>query len=459
MGKTLYDKIWDSHVVEEKDDGTTLLYVDRHLMHEITTPMAYEDMDANGYTPRNANKALAVEDHCTYTKDIDRPIEDPIARKELEYHKEHVKKFGIEFHSCGSLHGGVCHAVAPELGFSMPGVTLTQGDSHTATHGAMGAMAFGTGTTEIEHVLVTQTILQKKMKNMKITINGKLPKYSTGKDVILYVIGKIGTKGGTGYAVEFTGDVIKNLGMDERLTISNMAIEGGARVGLIAPDEKTFDYIKGASWSPKGDMWDKAVAYWKTLKSDVDAKWDKEYTFEGADIIPQVTWGTSPEDEFGIDGVVPEAKDDTKKRALEYIGVKSGQKIEGLKIDRVFIGACTNGRLQDFRDAAEILKGKKIANGVKAIAVPGTNYIKQRAEKEGLDKIFLDAGFEWRWAGCSMCLAMNDDIAGDGERVASTSNRNFENRQGKGALTHLMSPVMAAAAAVKGYITDVRKGV
>ncbi|MDR0423615.1 MAG: 3-isopropylmalate dehydratase large subunit [Rickettsiales bacterium] len=454
-GKTLYDKIWESHVVEEKGDGTTLLYVDRHLMHEITPPVAYEDMDLNGYKPRNPSKALAVEDHVTHTKDISKPYADEIAREELEYHREHLNKYGIEFHPAGSLHGGICHAVAPELGFAMPGVTLTQGDSHTATHGAMGALAFGTGTTEIEQVLVTQTVTQRKMKNMKIVINGDLPRHSTGKDIILYVIGKIGTKGGTGYAVEFMGDTIENLSMDGRLTVSNMGIEAGARVNLIAPDEKTFAYIKGAPWSPKGEMWDKAVAYWKTLKSDVDAKWDAEYEFNAEDIVPQITWGTSPEDVIPIDGVVPDVGEN-KKRALEYIGIKSGDKIEGLKVDRVFIGACTNGRLDDLKAAAEVLKGRKVADGVKAIVVPGTNFIKKQAEDLGIAQIFIDAGFEWRWAGCSLCLGMNEDRANGVQRIVSTSNRNFENRQGDGARTHLVSPAMAAIAAVTGKITDIR---
>jgi 3-isopropylmalate/(R)-2-methylmalate dehydratase large subunit len=451
-GKTIYDKIWDSHIVDTKDDGTTLLYVDRHLMHEVTNPQAFEDIEINKYTIRHPEKSLAVEDHNTHTKDIERPIIDPVSKIQLEKIKENTKKYNIEFHACGTLHGGVCHAVAPEMAFVLPGTVLICGDSHTATHGALGAMAFGTGTSEVEHVLVTQTILQKKMKNMRITITGKLPKYSTAKDVILYIIGKIGTGGATNYAVEFAGDVIQDMSMDGRMTISNMAIEGGARVGIIAPDEKTFEFLKDKPWSPKGEMWNRAVEYWKTLKSDGDAIFDKEYTFRGEDIVPQVSWGTSPEDEFAIDGIIP----NTKEKALEYMGLKAGDRIEGLRIDRVFIGACTNGRLEDLRAGAEILKGKKIAPHVKAIVVPGTNYIKKQAEEEGLDEIYKNAGFEWRWAGCSMCLGMNEDRAGNKERVASTSNRNFENRQGKGARTHLMSPYMAAVAAIAGYITDVR---
>ncbi|GMO56843.1 MAG: 3-isopropylmalate dehydratase large subunit [Rickettsiales bacterium] len=452
-GKTLYDKIWDSHIVEMKEDGTYLLYIDRHLMHEVTSPQAFEDIELNKYGVRHPSKIIAVEDHCTHTKDIERPISDPIAKIQLEKVKENTEKYGIEFHPCGSLHGGVCHAVAPEMGFVLPGTTLICGDSHTATHGALGAIAFGTGTSEVEHVYVTQTIIQKKMQNMRITINGKLPKYSSAKDVILYIIGKIKTSGGTNCAIEFAGDVIRDMGMDGRMTISNMAIEGGARVGIIAPDEKTFAYLKDKPWSPKGEMWDKAVEYWNTLKSDDDAKFDKEFTFNGEDIMPQVTWGTSPEDVIGIDDVIP----DTKPNALKYIDLKAGDKIEGTKIDMVFIGACTNGRLDDLRSASDILKGKKIAPNVKAIVVPGTNYIREQAEKEGIAQIFKDAGFEWRWAGCSMCLGMNEDRADNGERVASTSNRNFENRQGKGAKTHLMSPAMAATAAINGRISDVRK--
>ena len=456
-GKTLYDKIWDAHLIETSNDGTSLIYIDRHLIHEVTSPQAFESITQNKYKVRHPEKILAVADHNTPTKDIDKPIKNEESRIQLETLKKNTALYGIDYHPLGSKHNGICHVIAPDLGFTLPGTTFVCGDSHTATHGAFGAIAFGIGTSEVEHVLGTQTLLQKKSKNMRITVNGKLPSHSTAKDIILYIIGKIGTAGGTGHAIEYAGDVFKNMSMEGRMTVCNMTIEAGARIGMVAPDQKTFDYIKGKPKAPKGDLWDKAVAYWQTLKTDDDAKFDKEYSFNAEDIIPQVTWGTSPEDVIPITGIVPEAANDTKKRALEYMELTEGTKITDVKIDRVFIGSCTNGRIEDLRAAAAIVKDKRISDNVKAMVVPGSMLVKLMAEQEALDKIFKDAGFEWRSPGCSMCLAMNDDKAEPGERVASTSNRNFEGRQGRSVRTHLMSPAMAAAAAITGHLTDVRE--
>jgi len=456
MKKTLYDKIWDAHVVEDQGSGSALIYIDRHLIHEVTSPQAFSGLRAENRKMRAPQKTLATADHNTPTKDIDKPITNEESRHQLAELTKNIKEYGIEFYPLGSPENGVIHVIGPEAGFTLPGVTLVCGDSHTATHGAFGAMAFGIGTSEVEHVFATQTLTQKKMKNMRITVNGTLKKGVEPKDVILYIIGKIGTAAGTGYVVELAGDVFKKMSMDGRMTVSNMAIEAGARIGIIAPDETTFNYLKGKPKSPKGEQWDKAVSYWKTLKSDEVAKFDKEYFFAAEDIKPCVTWGTSPEDVVFTDGVVPEPANQSKARALEYAGLKPGMKISDIKIDKVFIGSCTNGRIEDLRSAAAVLKGKKIASWVSGLVVPGSGLIKRQSEKEGLDKIFKSAGLEWREPGCSMCLGMNDDKLNPGERCVSTSNRNFEGRQGRGSRTHLASPSTAAASAIKGYITEAK---
>lgn len=462
--RTLYQKIWDNHIVDVQEDGTNLLYIDRHIVHEVTSPQAFEALELAGRKVKRPKATLAISDHNTPTKDLDKPIENEASRIQLEALTANAKKFGITHHDMGDIENGVCHVVAPEQGFVLPGATLVCGDSHTATHGSFGAMAFGIGTSEVEHVLATSTILQKQMKNMRINVEGALPTGVTAKDVILHIIGVIGTAGATGYAVEFAGGTIRSMTMEERMTVCNMSIEAGGRVGLIEPDETTFEYIKGRPLSPKGANWEMAVAEWSRLKSDPDAVFDKEIDINANDIVPQVTWGTSPEDVIPVTGTVPSPDDAPNaekakavQRALDYIGLNAGDKIAGTKIDRVFIGSCTNGRMQDLREAAKIVKGHKVANHVNAMVVPGSGIVKELAEGEGLDEIFLEAGFEWREPGCSMCLAMNPDKLEPGERCASTSNRNFEGRQGRGGRTHLMSPSMAAAAAIKGEITDVRK--
>lgn len=464
MAKTLYDKVFDAHIVENQKDGTSLLYVDRHLIHEVTSPQAFEGIRLAKRKIRQPEKVLAVADHNTPTKDIDKPIKNEASKKQLETLEKNTKEFGIEYFGLGDKNNGVCHIVGPELGFTLPGVTMVCGDSHTATHGAFGSIAFGIGTSEVEHVLATQTILQNKMKNMRINVNGKLQKGVYAKDIALYIIGLIGTAGGTGFAIEYAGDTIENLSMEGRMTICNLTIEAGARVGMIAPDETTFEYIKSKPKSPKGENWEKAVSYWKSLKSDENAVFDKEINIDASKISPQVTWGTSPEDVISIEENVPSvssAKSQDKKnamqRALGYIGLNEKQPIKGTKIDKVFIGSCTNGRIEDLIEAAKIAEGKKVASNVGAIVVPGSGLVRRKAQELGLDKIFIEAGFEWRQPGCSMCLAMNNDRLKSGERCASTSNRNFEGRQGRGGRTHLVSPAMAAAAAIKGEITDVRE--
>jgi len=445
--QTLYDKLFAAHVVAETEGGP-LLYIDRHLIHEVTSPQAFAGLKAKGRKLHDKSRVLATADHNTPTKNLDKSAGAESAAQ-LAALSANVKEHGIEFYPLGSERNGVIHVIGPEAGFTLPGATLVCGDSHTATHGAFGALAFGIGTSEVEHVFATQTLPQKKMKNMRIAVGGKLNKNVAAKDVILHIISKIGTAAGTGYAVEFAGDVFKNMSMDGRMTVCNMAIEAGARVGLVAPDETTFAWLKNTPKAPKGKDWDKAVEYWKTLKTDDGARFDKEYSFDGADIKQMVTWGTSPEDAVSVDGVVPDAK----PRALEYMDLKPGTKISDIKIDKIFIGSCTNGRIEDLRAAAEVLKGKKIAPWVSGLVVPGSNLIKKQAEAEGLDKIFTSAGLEWRWAGCSMCLGMNEDRLAPGQRCVSTSNRNFEGRQGRGSRTHLASPRTAAASAVKGYIT------
>ena len=464
MPKTLYDKIWDEHLVYERQDGTSLLYVDRHLIHEVTSPQAFEGLRLGKRKVRKPNLNLAVADHNVPTTDRSKGIDDKESKIQVDALRNNCKEFGIEFFDMNDKRHGIVHIIGPEQGFTQPGTVIVCGDSHTATHGAFGALAFGVGTSEVEHVLATQTLIQKKSKNFRLIVNGKLSIGVTAKDVILKIIGTIGTAGGTGFVVEFTGDVIKNLSIEERMTVCNMTIEGGARAGLIEPDKKTFEYLKGKPMSPKHSNWNKALEYWSNLKSDDDCKFDKEVVIKGEDIVPQVTWGTSPQDVVPVNGFVPnpdQEKDKDRKvameRSLNYMGLQPNTKITDIKIDKVFIGSCTNGRIQDLREAAKLLKDKKIAKHVNAIVVPGSGLVKGQAEEEGLDKIFKNSGFEWREPGCSMCLAMNADKLNPKERCASTSNRNFEGRQGRGGRTHLVSPAMAVAAAINGHLSDVRK--
>ncbi|WP_163848674.1 3-isopropylmalate dehydratase large subunit [Pseudooceanicola aestuarii] len=463
--KTLYDKIWDAHVAHEADDGTCLLYIDRHLVHEVTSPQAFEGLRMAGRKVRAPERTIAVPDHnVPTTAGRDNPDQMPEdSRIQVAALDTNAKEFGIHYYPVSDVRQGIVHIVGPEQGWTLPGMTVVCGDSHTATHGAFGALAHGIGTSEVEHVLATQTLIQKKSKNMKVEITGKLRPGVTAKDITLSVIGKTGTAGGTGYVIEYCGEAIRDLSMEGRMTVCNMAIEGGARAGLIAPDEKTFDYVKGRPHAPKGAQWEAALNWWKTLYSDDDAQWDMVVTIKGEDIAPVVTWGTSPEDVLPITADVPAADSFTggkvgaAQRALDYMGLTPGQKLSDIEIDTVFIGSCTNGRIEDLRAAAEILKGKKIKDGLRAMVVPGSGLVRAQAEEEGLADIFKEAGFEWRLAGCSMCLAMNPDQLSPGERCAATSNRNFEGRQGRGGRTHLMSPAMAAAAAVTGRLTDVRE--
>ncbi len=461
--KTLHDKIWESHVVDQQDDGTCLLYIDRHLVHEVTSPQAFESLRDNGRQVRRTDQTLAVADHNVPTTDRSQGIENEESRIQVEALEKNCADFGIPYYGMDDIRQGICHVVGPEQGFTLPGTTLVCGDSHTATHGALGSLAFGIGTSEVEHVLATQTMVQVKAKNMLVRVDGELPLGVTAKDMILAIIGEIGTAGGTGCAIEFAGDAIRSLSMEGRMTVCNMTIEGGARAGLIAPDETTFEFLKGRPMSPKAAAWEAAVAYWKTLNTDEGASYDSEVILKAADIAPQVTWGTSPEDVLPITGKVPDpaAEEDENRRtkmirSLEYMGLEAGTPLNEINIDRMFIGSCTNSRLEDLRAAAEVAKGRKVADTVDAMVVPGSGLIKELAEQEGLDKIFTDAGFEWREAGCSMCLAMNADKLAPGERSASTSNRNFEGRQGPGGRTHLVSPAMAAAAAIAGHLVDIR---
>ena len=463
-GKTLYDKIWDAHVVHTSEDGTCLLYIDRHLVHEVTSPQAFEGLRMAGRKVRAPDKTIAVPDHnVPTTAGRDTKIDNEESRIQVEALDRNAKDFGINYYPVSDIRQGIVHIVGPEQGWTLPGMTVVCGDSHTATHGAFGALAHGIGTSEVEHVLATQTLIQKKSKNMKVEITGKLRPGVTAKDITLSVIGATGTAGGTGYVIEYCGEAIRELSMEGRMTVCNMAIEGGARAGLIAPDEKTFAYVKGRPHAPKGAQWEAALAWWKTLKSDDDAQWDKVVTLRGEDIAPVVTWGTSPEDVLPITGTVPApesfsgGKVGAAQRSLDYMGLTPGMKLTDIKIDAVFIGSCTNGRIEDLRAAAEILRGRKLAPGVRGIVVPGSGLVRAQAEEEGLAQVFIDAGFEWRLAGCSMCLGMNPDQLAPGERCASTSNRNFEGRQGYKGRTHLMSPAMAAAAAVTGHLTDVRE--
>ncbi len=464
MKKTMYEKIWDDHLVHESEGQAPTLYIDRHLLHEVTSPQAFEGL-------RNANRAvrrtaanLATLDHCVPTKDRDQPIKDPIARKQVETMMKNCADNGMRLYDMESPNNGIIHIVVPEHGFVHPGMTVVCGDSHTATHGAFGALAFGIGTSEVEHVLSTQTLRQKKSKTMRVNVEGELSEFCTAKDIALSIIGHIGTAGGTGYVIEYTGDAISKLSMEGRMTLCNLAIESGARAGLVAPDEKTFEFLKGREFAPQAEDWDQAVAYWKSIVSDEDAVYDKEITIHADDIAPQVTWGTSPEQVIGVDKKVPDPQqfsDEEKQKAcasaLDYMGLKANTDITDINIDYVFVGSCTNGRIEDLRAAAKVAKGTKVADGVTAIVVPGSYWVKKQAEEEGLNQIFIDAGWQWREPGCSMCLAMNGDELKPGERCASTSNRNFEGRQGKGGRTHLVSPAMAAAAAAAGKFVDIRK--
>lgn len=467
--KTLYDKIWQNHLVDD-DGNSALIYVDRQLIHEVTSPQAFEGLRIANRKPRNAKAHLAVADHNVPTVTADRGngtagIKDKTSRIQVETLEENCREFGIQYFDLDDKKQGIVHIVGPEQGLTQPGMVIVCGDSHTSTHGAFGALAFGIGTSEVEHVLATQTLMQTRAKNMLVQIDGKLGFGITAKDLILAIIAKTGTAGGTGFVIEFAGQAIRDLSMEGRMTICNMAIEAGARAGLIAPDEKTYEYLRGRNFAPKGEDFEKAVQYWESLKSDEGAKYDKIITLNAEEIEPYVTWGTSPEDALPISGMVPfpskfpdKSKQEAVKRSLEYMGLRSGTSLEEIEIDKVFIGSCTNGRIEDLRVAAKIAKGKKVSSKIKlAMVVPGSGLVKEQAEKEGLDKIFIDAGFQWREPGCSMCLAMNADKLEDGERCASTSNRNFEGRQGRGGRTHLVSPTMAVAAAITGHLTDVRR--
>ncbi|MDH3240534.1 MAG: 3-isopropylmalate dehydratase large subunit [Alphaproteobacteria bacterium] len=461
--KTLFDKIWDSHVVRQDEDGTCLLYIDRHMVHEVTSAQAFEGLRLAGRKVRRPDATLLVCDHNVPTTDRGARIADDDSRIQVETLEKNAAEFGLPYFPLTDIRQGIVHIIGPEQGFTQPGMTIVCGDSHTATHGAFGALAFGVGTSEVEHVLATQTLIQKPAKNMRISVTGR-PHHGVGaKDIILAIIGKIGTAGGTGHVIEYAGEAIEALSMEGRMTVCNMSIEGGARAGLVAPDETTIAYLKDRPMGPNADEWDAAVAYWKSLPSDAGATYDKEVTLDAAQIEPLVTWGTSPEDVLPITASVPDpasARDEAKKRsmerALEYMGLTPGTRLSEIPIQTAFIGSCTNGRIEDLRAAAAIAKGRKVADGVRALVVPGSGLVKKQAEDEGLDAVFTEAGFEWREAGCSMCLAMNPDKLAPGERSASTSNRNFEGRQGPGGRTHLMSPAMVAAAAIKGHITDVR---
>ncbi|MEO0391872.1 MAG: 3-isopropylmalate dehydratase large subunit [Pseudomonadota bacterium] len=461
--RTLYDKIWDLHVVNQEDDGTCVLYIDRHLVHEVTSPQAFEGLRMAGRPVRRPDATLAVVDHNVPTVDRDQGIADPESRLQVETLAKNTEEFGIQYFGINDKRQGIVHIIGPEQGMTQPGMTIVCGDSHTSTHGAFGALAFGIGTSEVEHVLATQTLLMKKSKNMRITVEGALPLGVTAKDMILAIIGEIGTAGGTGHVIEYAGQAVRDLSMEGRMTMCNMSIEGGARAGLIAPDDTTFDYIKGRPMAPDEAHYEQAVEFWRSLASDPDATYDKEVVLKAEDIAPTITWGTSPQDTAPIDGYVPKPEDftdenhqDAVRRSLDYMGLIGGTKLTDVAIDKVFIGSCTNARIEDLRAVAAVAKGRKVADSVYAMVVPGSGLVKEQAEQEGLDKILIEAGFDWREPGCSMCLAMNADKLEPGERCASTSNRNFEGRQGRGGRTHLMSPAMAAAAAVTGKLTDIR---
>ena len=462
--RTLFDKIWDAHVVNYMGDGTCILYIDRHMIHEVTSPQAFEGLRLAGRKVRCADETIAVADHNVPTDGRENGIKEPESQLQVDTLVKNVEEFGVPYFPLSDVRQGIVHVIGPEQGISLPGMTIVCGDSHTSTHGAVGALAFGIGTSEVEHVLATQTLLQNPGKNMRVQVDGVLPKGCSAKDIILAIIGKIGTAGGTGYVIEYAGETIRALDMAGRMTICNMSIEAGARAGMIAPDKTTFDYVKGRPYAPKGDDFESAVAYWRTLPSDAGAHYDRVVMLNATGLVPQVTWGTNPEAVIPITGVVPDPADepDEARRAqlrqmLKYMDLAPGQKLAGTKVDVVFIGSCTNSRIEDLRAAASIAKGKQVAKHVRALVVPGSGLVKAQAEREGLSKVFLDAGFEWREAGCSMCLAMNPDKLSPGQRCASTSNRNFEGRQGPGGRTHLVSPAMAAAAAITGALTDVRE--
>ncbi len=460
--KTLFDKIWSDHLVGQRDDGTSLLYIDRHLVHEVTSPQAFEGLKLSNRRVRRPEATFATADHNVPTINREN-ISDEQSRIQVETLAKNTKEHNIEYFELTDRRQGIVHIIGPEQGITQPGMTMVCGDSHTSTHGAFGALAFGIGTSEVEHVLATQTIVQKPAKNMRIAVNGKLPFGVTSKDLILYIIGQIGTAGGNGHVIEYAGTSLKPLSMESRMTICNMSIEAGARAGLIAPDQTTFDYIKGRPYAPSNEHWEKAIEYWSSLPSDQDAFYDNELIINSDEIDPMVTWGTSPEDVVAVSGFVPdpssgktENKQKSIQRSLDYMGLKSGTKITDIKLDKIFIGSCTNGRIEDLRNVASIVKDKKISSHISGMIVPGSGLVKKQAEEEGLSKIFIDAGFEWRDAGCSMCLGMNPDQLKPGERCASTSNRNFEGRQGRGGRTHLMSPELAAASAIRGNISDIR---
>ncbi|MEO5335134.1 MAG: 3-isopropylmalate dehydratase large subunit [Magnetococcus sp. YQC-5] len=465
--KTLFHKIWNTHLIRTESDGTCLLYVDRHLLHEVTSPQAFEGLRLAGRRVFRPHLTFAVPDHNVPTKNLELGIRDPVARLQVETLHANCAEFGITEFGVGDPRQGVVHVMAPEQGITLPGLIVVCGDSHTATHGACGALAFGIGTSEVEHVLATQTLPQKEPKTMRIRLEGELQPGVTAKDMILYLIGAIGTAGGTGYVIEFAGSAIRGLSMEGRMTVCNMAIEAGARAGMVAVDDKTLNYMKGRPLAPTGEIWDQAVAHWQTLHSDEGAVFDQEWSFDVGEMAPQVTWGTSPEMTLPVDGQIPDPMQESNQvrrnsmqRALNYMGLEPGQFIESISVDKVFIGSCTNGRIEDLRAAATMIQGRRVASSVKlALVVPGTGLVKQQAEAEGLDRIFTQAGFEWRTPGCSMCLAMNDDVLDVGDRCASTSNRNFEGRQGPGGRTHLVSPAMAAAAAIAGHFVDIRKRV
>jgi 3-isopropylmalate/(R)-2-methylmalate dehydratase large subunit len=462
--RTLYDKIWDDHLVDQQPDGTCLIYIDRHLVHEVTSPQAFEGLRLSGRKVRAPEKTLCVVDHNVPTTDRNLPNPDPESAAQIAYLAENAKLFGLEYFNEFDKRQGIVHIIGPEQGFTLPGTTLVCGDSHTATHGAFGALAYGIGTSEVEHVLATQTLIQTKSKNMRAVVDGKLPAGVTAKDIILAIIGEIGTAGGTGYALEYAGEAIRALSMEGRMTVCNMSVEGGAKAGFIAPDDKAFAYLKDRPRTPQGKLWDDAMRYWETLRSDEGAHFDREIRLDAAKLPPLVTWGTSPEQVISVTGRVPKPQDiadENKRRAAEtslgYMGLKGGEKITDIALNRVFIGSCTNGRIEDLRAVARVVDGKSVNGNVNAMIVPGSGLVKEQAEAEGLDKIFVKAGFEWREPGCSMCLAMNPDKLAPGERCASTSNRNFEGRQGYKGRTHLVSPAMAAAAAIAGHFVDVRE--
>jgi 3-isopropylmalate/(R)-2-methylmalate dehydratase large subunit len=462
--KTLFDKVWDAHVVDRLGDGTCVLYIDRHLVHEVTSPQAFEGLKLAGRRVRRPEATIAVVDHNIATSDRSQGIKEEDSRIQVETLERNVAEFGVPYFPILSPQQGIVHIIGPEQGISLPGMTIVCGDSHTSTHGAMGSLAFGIGTSEVEHVLATQTLLQKPAKNMLVRVDGKLPLGVTAKDMVLAIIGKIGTAGGNGHVIEFAGEAIRALSMAGRMTVCNMSIEAGARAGMIAPDEATFDYVRGKPFAPKGEALERAIAWWKTLPSDEGAVYDKTVVLDAAEIVPMVTWGTNPEAVVPVTGRVPDpaSEPDEARRAqlarmVDYMALTPGQKLTDLKIDVVFIGSCTNGRIEDMRAAAAVARGRKVAAGTRALVVPGSGIVKLQAEAEGLDRVFLEAGFEWREPGCSMCLGMNPDKLTPGQRCASTSNRNFEGRQGPGGRTHLLSPAMAAAAAVTGRITDVRE--